>query len=287
LPPAQRISQQRVRRFVEEMEREVRSTSIATTVCGLAYAARLIAPDKDWAWLRSVVRGLNARANAEDRFDRLVPGWLTLDLGIELMEIADGIPGATHCAGELQYRDGLLIALLSLWPIRRRSIAALTVNRHLEFDDDGVIVLLFPEDTKSKRLESCRLPDILIPYLEKYLAEIRPRLLRGKDHERLWISFRKGALSEPQIYAVVRRRIEAAFGKSMSVHDFRRSAATFLAIDAPEKIGLMPDILQHSSREVGEQRYNLARSAEASRRHGATIKNMRAALRPPLTLRRR
>lgn len=287
LPPAQRISQQRVRCFVETLEQDVRPTSVATTVCGLAYAARLIAPDEDWAWLRSVVRGLNARANAEDRFERLVPGWQTFDLGIELMATADDIIGATHCAREIRYRDGLMIALLSIWPIRRRSIAALTVSRHLEFDDEGVTVLIYPEDTKSKRLDSCRLPEVLVPYLERYLAEIRPRLLRGQKHEHLWISFRKCALTESQIYSVVRRRIESAFGKSMSVHDFRRAAATFLAIDAPEKVGLTPLVLQHGSREVGEEHYNLARSATASRRHGARITELRAALKPPITRARR
>jgi hypothetical protein len=37
------------------------------------------------------------------------------------------------------YRDGLLLALVSLRPMRRRSIAALTVSRHLEFDDEAQI----------------------------------------------------------------------------------------------------------------------------------------------------
>jgi len=36
------------------------------------------------------------------------------------------------------------------------------------------------------------------------------------------------------------------------------AAATFLAMDAPEKVGLIPGILQHASPEVSEQHYNLA-----------------------------
>ena len=87
-------------------------------------------------------------------------------------------PSNGHKQRELQYRDGLLIALLSLWLIRRRSIAALTVSRHLEFDAAGVNILLYPEDTKAKRAESFRVPeDQLLPYLLRYLKEIRPRLL--------------------------------------------------------------------------------------------------------------
>ena len=55
----------------------------------------------------------------------------------------------------------------------------------------------------------------------------------------------------------------------MALHDFRRAAATFLAMDAPEKIGLIPGVLQHASPEIGQRIYNLARGAEASRRHSA------------------
>src|SRR5262249_44809407 len=142
----------------------------------LYHAARLISPMTDWAWLRSLKSRLLSRAQPEDRFDRLVPAWLTLDFGIELMDEALELPLTGHNQREIQYRDGLLLALLSLWPIRRRSIAALTVSRHLEFDDLGINILLHPSDTKAKRSESFRVPEIMPPYLRRYVDEIRPRL---------------------------------------------------------------------------------------------------------------
>jgi hypothetical protein len=66
----------------------------------------------------------------------------------------------------------------------------------------------------------------------------------------------------------------------MGLHDFRRAGATFLAIEAPDKIGLIPGILQHTSLEVGERHYNLAQSVEASRRFGAHLAKLRARLKP-------
>jgi hypothetical protein len=75
------------------------------------------------------------------------------------------------------YRDGLILALLSCWPIRRRSISALTISRHVEFIDGGLCILLHPADTKSKRSESFKVPDQLVPYFLRYLKELRPRLL--------------------------------------------------------------------------------------------------------------
>jgi hypothetical protein len=85
------------------------------------------------------------------------------------------------------------------------------------------------------------------------------------------------------LYAIARGRVTSEFGKAMGLHDFRRAAATFLAMDAPEKIGLVPGILQHASPEVSEQHYNLARSVHASRRFAAHLAEARNRLRPLAT----
>jgi hypothetical protein len=141
--------------------------------------------------------------------------------------------------------------------IRRRSITALTISRHLEFDDAGINILLFPEDTKAKRAESFRVPDQLLPYLLRYLKKIRPRLLGRREHDGLWASYKGRPLTGGGIYDIVRARITARFGKAMGLHDFRRAGPTFLAMDAPDKIGLAPGMLQRASPEMGERYYNL------------------------------
>jgi hypothetical protein len=277
-PPAERITPERVRAFIEHLSHEVRPTTVAMAVAHLHAAARLIAPERDWRWLASIKSRLAARARPEDRFDRLVPAWHTLDLGIELMEEADRLPSNRRKQRDIQYRDGLILVLLSLWTIRRRSFAALTVSRHLEFDQAGVSILLYPEDTKAKREESFRIPEAVLPYLRHYLKVVRPRLIGGGDHDGLWASYRGGPLIPGRIYDIVRARIGAKFGKAMGLHDFRRAAHTFLATHAPDQVGLIPGILQHASLEVGERHYNLARSVEASRRFAEHLSKIRARL---------
>jgi hypothetical protein len=281
LAPAQRITAIRVRSFIEQIRIEVRATTVATGVGGLHYAARLIAPNEDWSWLKAIHSRLAARAIPLDRFNQLIPPRQTLDLGIALMDEAIVLPVTNRKTRETQYRDGLLLALLSVWPKRRRSITALTVSRHVRIDEDAMTLLLYAEDTKSKRPDHCCVPDLLVPYFKHYLLEIRPRLPEATGHDGFWASNKRCPLSEGGIAAIVRKHTARKFGKSMGLQNFRRAAATFLAMDEPDMVGLIPGVLQHASPEVSEKHYILARSIKASQRHTATIEEMRSALRPP------
>jgi integrase len=286
-PLADRITPDRVRAFIEHLAAEVRPTSVAIAIDNLCYAARLIAPTTDWRWLVSIKGRLAALARPADRFDRLVPPWQTFDLGIELMDEALVLPSNGQKQRELQFRDGLILALLSLWLIRRRSIASLTLSRHVEFDAAGANMLLYPEDTKAKRAESFRVPeDKLLPYLLRYVKDIRPRLLGRSQHDGLWASYKGCPLSAGRIYDIVRTRTFKKFGKAMGLHDFRRAAATYLAMEAPDMVGLIPGMLQHASPDVGERIYNLSRSVEASRRFAAHAARTRERLRPLRTNKR-
>jgi len=102
----------------------------------------------------------------------------------------------------------------------------------------------------------------------------------GRDHDGLWPSNKGGPLSGSHIYNIARQRTLMRFGKAMGLHDFRRAGATFIAMDAPDKIGLIPGALQHASPDVSEQHYNLAQSVEASCRFAAHLAKTRAKLRP-------
>ena len=91
-------------------------------------AARLLAPSGDYEWLAALKRRLAAKARPMERLSKLKMPWETLALGLSLMDGAMNAPPRDHLLNEIEYRDGLIIALLSLWPIRRRSMAALTVS---------------------------------------------------------------------------------------------------------------------------------------------------------------
>jgi integrase/recombinase XerD len=271
-----RIDRSRVRSFIEHLQQEVRSTTVCLNVEGLLAAAQMIAPERDWRWLKRVVRGLAAQAKPEDRFNRLVAPYHTLNLGLHLMDACGDDDCDPVAANLIRYRDGMMIALLSLWPIRRRSLTCLTLSHLRRLDDTRFVIALRPEDTKSKRQENFVTPDLLSDYLHRYLAAVRPRLLGIKKCDALWVSCRGTPLSSSAIYNIVRDHVAREFGREMGLHDFRRAAATFIATDQPEKVGLIPGVLQHASPDVGEKHYNLARSTEASRRFNAVVLERRS-----------
>jgi integrase/recombinase XerD len=276
--PADRLTPERMRAFVDHCLAETSVHTVAINVAHIYYGEKIIAPERDWSWLRHLKGRLVAGGKPRDRFEGLVAPWQTLSLGIELMDAAVKLPTTSHKRRELLYRDGLLLAVLSQSLLRRRSIAALTVSRHVEITADGINILLFAEDTKAKRAENVPLLEEIVPYLMQYLKQIRPQLLGGHAHDALWVSFRGCPLTAGGIYDAVRARVLAKFGKAMGLHDFRRAGATFLAIAAPDQIGLIPSILHHTSPEVGERHYNLAGSIQASRRHSQHVASLKAKL---------
>ena len=131
LPAEDRITPERVKGFVEHLTENVRDTTIVINLEGLLMAARLLAPSEDFEWLAALKNRLAAKARPMERLSKLKMPWETLALGLSLMDGAMKAPPRDHLLNEIEFRDGLIIALLSLWPIRRRSMAALTVSRHI------------------------------------------------------------------------------------------------------------------------------------------------------------
>ena len=279
LPAPDRITPVRVRAYVEDLSSpkdthsvSMNATSVAMTVTQLYNAARLIGPDRDWCWLKALKRRLLLRGKPEDRFERLVPAHKTFELGMTLMEKATGLPTGGTMEREIQFRDGLIIAILSLWPIRRRSLAALTLGRHVKrHGDDTSSCCSFPKTPSPVVWKAGRCRRFSVPSIIRYLDEVRPRLTGRKNHDALWVGQHGQPLSEGGLYAAICRRTAEEYGGAMSPHDFRRAAATFLAMEAPEKVGLIPGVLQHTSPETGARHYNLSRSTSASRRYSETF----------------
>ena len=104
-------------------------------------------------------------------------------------------------------------------------------------------------------------------WLDCYLFDHRPLLLRGSGTPRLWISIRSTPLTDNTIYCRVCLLTKKLIGKRVNPHLFRDCVATCIAEHAPDEVKIIVAILGHSSLETGERHYNHAGMLIAHKRY--------------------
>jgi hypothetical protein len=126
--PETRLNRQRIADYVAVLRETNKDLSIATSLHHLRFALRLICPKENWSWLLAITKRIAAAAPRRPKKLGLVTSDQLYLLGIELMETAivkAGDSTAISKATAMQYRDGLLIALLAVFVPRRRTVRPL------------------------------------------------------------------------------------------------------------------------------------------------------------------
>ena len=246
---------------------------------------RILAPPRDWRWLAELLATLRARATpVRDKRQRLRPATELVELGRRLMREAETAARWSPRARAVQFRDGLMIALLAHRPLRIKNFAAIRLGRQLLRQDERYLLVFGPEETKTGQPWEAVFPETLLPFLARYLEHHRPVLLRGEhgtepaDIDALWVSEIATQLELGALGRRIRIHTDRAFGVSLPPHWFRDAAATTIAIEDPKHVRDAHFILGHASLATTERHYNQARSLEASRRHQAMLAGLRASV---------
>jgi integrase/recombinase XerD len=262
--------------FVARLEAVLAPCSVRAYLSDLLKVAQAMAPDRCFDVLHGATRHICRTARpVADKRSRLVSARDLYDLGVTLMESADAQSTPLKAAGA--FRDGLMIALLAARPVRRANLAAITIDWHLERRGD-LYWLTFPaHEVKTRRTLEFPLPGALTAAVERYLAQYRPFLLsrhgRWKDDpgDAFWISGDGSRLKAKRLAERIRKRTADRFGQPVNPHLFRDAAATSIAIEDPEHVGIILAILGHSTIRTSETYYNQATGIEAARRYQGVI----------------
>lgn len=279
LPPADRIQPAAITAFIEDLENECLSgMSIANYVRSIRAFAGAIAPDRDWQWLARKAFRLKARAVPRtDKRLRVVNSRHLFDLGLELMDSSTS--KATESAAALQFRDGLMVALLAARPIRVGNFSRLELNRTLVYRRPEYWLCYSEQETKTGRPINMPLPDQLHVRIDQFLRGPRKCLLQGRTHggttTALWLSAKGEPLKPDQIRAIINRRTKSAFGHRVNPHLFRDCLATTLATDDPEHVLCAVPILGHTNFRMMEKHYNQATMGTATRKFASTLMELR------------
>lgn len=282
LLPADRVTPDRVRAYIAMLETSLSPCGIWNYVKNLRNGLSVMSPGEDFGWLGTIEQRLWLKADAQTcnkpvpSSDRLVA------LGLDLMDRARQSWETLRYQARLDYRDGLLIALLALVPLRRRNIAMIRIGQHLLRSEDGWSLVFEADETKNRRPIEFAIPDLLTAPIEHYLAVIRPAFREAAKHDRLWASLKTGGLSGDAIYCAVRKRVRAELGIDLTLHQFRDAAATTLAHSGPEDVMLARDLLGHADFGTTKKHYIRADSIDAGRQFAALLAKEREAVRSNL-----
>jgi len=263
--PADRVTPERVKAYIDSLRDMVRDYTLAGYVTELRKVMAVLAPDRDWRWIdRPGGHCLRARLTMAKRQLNLPSIEELGAVGIKLMMTAETLAGAARRRG--QFRDGLMFALLAAIQVRLRNLTDFRIGRNLVPCGEGYRFIFEAAETKTSIVHEGPIPPELTGFIRTYLTIYRRELLRGKNHDALWVNWNGQPLGKRGVEKRFRWITHARFGRALGPHAFRHAAATTAAIKDPAHIGIMPAVLGHRSAGTAEAHYNRARMIEAARR---------------------
>ncbi len=263
LPPTERLSPSIIAQYVASRRQSCSERTVAGDLRTLRIALRLICPTNDWSWLLAIAKRIESQAPPKAERHHLVTSDRLYALGIELMDRA--MAGAfgfaePSKAQAFAYRDGLIIALLALIPLRRRTVAALRIGKHVVKSGQLWALDIPAADSKTRRALDYPIAPELSQRIDVYLSKFRCRIPGANMHHGLWASNQSRPMDHGSIYDTVCKRTQKAFGFPVSLHRFRHAAATLWSTLDPANVRGAKDLLGHASFQTTEKHYIMSRS---------------------------
>jgi integrase len=260
--------------YVAELNGRVGSVTTYGSIYKLRRACELINPTLDLSWLADVEKDLALVMRPRSKSDRWVLTEVLVEAGLTLITEAENSRKMSKLAQARQARNGLMVAMLAMHPVRLKNFAALEIGRSLVEIKDSWWIVLSASDTKEDRPDERRIDDLLLLALDRYLKKYRP-LLAGADPSTvaaLWISSNDGnPMTYDGVARVITETTRSTVGVAVSPHLFRTSIASSAAIHGGENPHLASALLHHTGSGVTEAHYNRASSLSAAQSYQAIL----------------
>ncbi len=276
------VTPNRVESFLAELKARVSSVTAYGSVYKLRRMAQLLAPSRDFTWLVEIEKDLALVMQPRSKYGRFVNTEVLVEAGMALMAETDAATHRSALARARQYRDGLMVALLALCPIRLKNFAALSIGYTFKRAKGSWWIVLPASETKEGRADERPVPEFLTNWIDRYLNLHRPILARTVElPSMLWLSSNDGrALTYSAVERVVTETTQATVGIAVGPHLFRTAAASAAAYHAGSTPHLASALLHHTHPAVTEQHYNRASSLAAAQTYADIAKSIRNGSKP-------
>ena len=262
--PAARVTRVGLQAYAEHLAKTVSINSVVIYLDQLLLAFRAVAPQVDWHWVRELKSRWARRQSGPVRDKRplLRNAEVLVDLGVALMEEArSGLAKAERRKAVMRwatrYRDGLMISLLALRPLRRRTFSLIRIGHELVRVGQRWHLQFEPAQTKTKTQDELHypFPDCLLSHLEIYLSQVRPLFSGADGHDSLWASAKGVPMTGGAIYLRIKYWTLNRLGAPINMHLFRDCAATTVANADLQGSNNAATLLGHRQLETTERHY--------------------------------
>ena len=162
--------------YLTDPAQAVASSTVLNRAADLRLFANAVLPMVDWDWLGRLETAVRQRARPlRDQRLGLRSVADLVALGERLMT-EEASSAATELQAQLAWRDGLMIAVLPLAPLRLKNFAALELGRSLIRRGEFWWIAVPGEETKNGRPYERPFPERLLSALGHYLDQVRPAL---------------------------------------------------------------------------------------------------------------
>jgi integrase/recombinase XerD len=278
LPPSKRASMTRLMAWLEALAHTTPMSRLMF-VTGTLRVLRAAAPEADWTAqrrLEAVLRSAAGRGTPERKRGRVLASAVLLDAGLRYAG-PEAEAATTALEAAKRRRDGAMIAMLALLPMRRRAFVNLELGRSIHLCEDGIVVALPEELTKTGVPWEAPLAEPAAALLRRYVGEVRPWLMArgGTQHDYLWVNDRGQRYDTNCFGARLGDLTRRLTGVRVPPHLFRDAAATTLARMSPDSARLIRPLLGHAGFRTAQRHYNHARGIEAGRDYAALVARLK------------
>jgi site-specific recombinase XerD len=269
------VTPDNVQKFVAELNARVRSVTVWNSIYKLRRAAQLIAPASDFGWLAEIEKDIALVMVPRSKTERLVLTERLVEAGLTLVQEAEMFAKTAH-ARAAGVRNGLLIVLLGLHPIRIKNFATLKLADTFVNVDGRWWLHISAENTRSHRMDERQVPQFVTDIVNKYIETHRPVLCRGIDHSALWVSSTTGKqMTTKNLATLISKLTRETLGVDVSPHLFRTAGASTAAIYGGNLPHLASALLGHRDTRVTEEHYNLSTGLSAGEEYASIAKSYR------------
>jgi integrase len=275
---ATQVTLPNVEAYIADLKARVRSVTVYNCIHQLRRAAQLLAPRFDFFWIAEIEKDLALEMEPRSKFDRLVLTGQLVEAGLMLVAEAQEF-ATTDLARARGVRNGFMIALLALCPIRLKNFAALEIGQTFKDIHGRWWIALPGKMTKSGRADERPIPAWLNHYIDVYLSQARPVLLGSRPPTNtLWISSTTGRpMTTKNLGTLISKIAFETLGVDISPHLFRTAAASTAAVYGANTPHLASALLNHTDPRVTEEHYNRASTASAAAAYARIISGFREA----------